>query len=91
MVHGQPQASGGGKVFDAVFTFLPDWAKFTVIAVGAVFLVGVGVVKIRRKLRYRRAVREGRPIHAAAQYGQRRGADYLGSYAPTSRPDGDLS
>jgi hypothetical protein len=45
-------------------------------------------VKLRRKLAYRRAVREGRPMHAAAQYGQGRGADYLGSYAPQTRQDG---
>jgi hypothetical protein len=27
-------------------------------------------------------VRAGAPVHAAAQYGQGRGADYLGAYAP---------
>ncbi|MEN8652821.1 hypothetical protein ABCR94_20045 [Streptomyces sp. 21So2-11] len=83
---GLPQASGIGKVIDGLFTFAPDWVQMAVLALVVVGFVAVWSVKIKRKIEYRRAVRSGRPIHAAAQYGQGRGADYLGSYAPR---DGD--
>ncbi|WP_062707785.1 hypothetical protein [Streptomyces regalis] len=37
---------------------------------------------MKRKIDRRRAVRDGGGVHAAARHGQRRGADYLGPYAP---------
>ncbi|TPQ17015.1 hypothetical protein [Streptomyces sporangiiformans] len=85
---GVPQASGKSEIFEAVLRFMPDWVQVTVLGlVLLAVLVSLGV-KLKRKLAYRRAVREGRPMHAAAQYGQGRGADYLGSYAPQTRQDG---
>jgi hypothetical protein len=82
MFTGVPLASAKGEIFEAVLGFLPDWVQITVIALVLLAVVASWVVKLKRKLAYRRAVREGRPIHAAAQYGQGRGADYLGEYAP---------
>jgi hypothetical protein len=85
---GVPQASGKSEIFEAVLRFMPDWVQVTVLGlVLLAVLVSLGV-KLQRKLAYRRAVREGRPMHAAAQYGQGRGADHLGSYAPQTRQDG---
>ncbi|MDJ0464800.1 hypothetical protein [Streptomyces sp. H27-C3] len=83
---GLPQASGVGKVLDGLFTFAPDWVRMTVLALVVAGFLAVWSVKLKRKTEYRRAVRSGQPIHAAAQYGQGRGADHLGSYAPG---DGD--
>lgn len=89
MEYGQPQAGAGGKILGAVLDLLPDWVQWTVVALVAAWLVSLGAVKVWRRIQYRRAVRAGRPIHAAAQYGQGRGADHLGSYAPPRRPDGN--
>lgn len=79
-------ASGKSEIFEAVLKFMPDWVQITVLAlVVLVVLVSWGV-KLKRKIDYRRAVRSGQPVHAAAQYGQRSGADYLGAYAPQQAP-----
>jgi hypothetical protein len=85
---GVPQASGKSEIFEAVLRFMPDWVQVTVLGLVLLAVLVSWGVKLRRKLAYRRAVREGRPMHAAAQYGQGRGADYLGSYAPQTRQDG---
>ncbi|MEG8278421.1 hypothetical protein [Streptomyces sp. AHA2] len=77
-----PQASAKSEMFEVVLRFLPDWVQITVLALIVLALVASWVVKIKRKIVHRRAVRNGRPVHAAAQYGQGRGADYLGQYAP---------
>ena len=89
MQYGQPQASAGGSIVRAILSLLPDWVQWTVLSLIVAWFVCLGAVKVGRRVQYRRAVRAGRPIHAAAQYGQGRGADYLGSYAPPRRPDGD--
>ncbi|MFI9581613.1 hypothetical protein ACIHCQ_07150 [Streptomyces sp. NPDC052236] len=92
MEYGQPQASRFGivlDVIDAIVTFLPDWAQWTALSVVVAGFGCLGAVKVRRRIQYRSAVRAGRPVHAAARYGQGRGADYLGSYAPPRRPDSD--
>jgi hypothetical protein len=81
-VAGVPLASAKGEIFEALLGFLPDWVQITVLALIVLAVVASWAVKIKRKIAYRRAVRAGRPIHAAAQYGQGRGADYLGTYAP---------
>ncbi|WP_274556062.1 hypothetical protein [Streptomyces spiramyceticus] len=86
MESGLPQAAGAGKILDGLLTFMPDWVQVTFIVLVVVVVLASWAVKIKRKIEYRRAVRSGRPVHAAAQYGQGRGADYLGSYAPG---DGD--
>ncbi|TLS43186.1 hypothetical protein FE633_26945 [Streptomyces montanus] len=85
---GVPQASGKSEIFEVVLRFMPDWVQFTVLGLVLLAVLVSWGVKLKRKLAYRRAVREGRPMHAAAQYGQGRGADYLGSYAPQTRQDG---
>ncbi|MPY60094.1 hypothetical protein [Streptomyces spongiae] len=82
MSTGVPLASVKSQIFEAVLGFLPDWVQISALALIALAVVGSWVVKLKRKLAYRRAVRGGQPVHAAAQYGQGRGADYLGAYAP---------
>ncbi|KAB1989625.1 hypothetical protein F8144_07655 [Streptomyces triticiradicis] len=82
MSTGVPLASGKGEIFELVLKFMPDWVQVTVLALVVLAVVGSWIVKLKRKIQYWRAVRAGRPVHAAAQYGQGRGADYLGAYAP---------
>ncbi|NEE16351.1 hypothetical protein G3M58_59015 [Streptomyces sp. SID7499] len=82
MSAGLPQASVKSQIFESLLGFLPDWVQITVLALIVLAVVASWVVKIKRKIAYRRAVRNGQPVHAAAQYGQGRGADYLGQYAP---------
>jgi negative regulator of sigma E activity len=82
MSTGLPQASVKSQIFESLLGFLPDWVQITVLALIVLAVVASWVVKIKRKIAYRRALRNGHPVHAAAQYGQRRGADYLGQYAP---------
>ncbi|MFE2532266.1 hypothetical protein [Streptomyces sp. NPDC059371] len=79
---GVPLASGKGEIFELVLKFMPDWVQFTVLALIVLAVLGSWILKLTRKIRYWRAVRAGVPVHAAAQYGQGRGADYLGAYAP---------
>ncbi|WP_086559718.1 hypothetical protein [Streptomyces africanus] len=82
MSTGMPQASVKSQIFESLLGFLPDWVQITVLALIVLAVLASWAVKIKRKIAYRRAVRSGRPVHAAAQYGQGRGADYLGEYAP---------
>ncbi|MER7899570.1 hypothetical protein ABTX62_26490 [Streptomyces sp. NPDC096046] len=82
MSTGLPQASVKSQIFESLLGFLPDWVQITVLALIVLAVVASWVVKIKRKIAYRRAVRDGQPVHAAARYGQGRGADYLGQYAP---------
>ncbi|GAA3501923.1 hypothetical protein GCM10019016_090310 [Streptomyces prasinosporus] len=76
------------QMFESVLGFLPDWAQITVPALIVLAVVASWVVKIKRRIVHRRAARAGVRIHAAAPYGQGRGADHLGRYAPqqTRRP-----
>lgn len=88
MSAGLSQASVKSQIFESLLGFLPDWVQITVLALIVLAVVATWVVKIKRKIAYRRAVRNGQPVHAAAQYGQGRGADYLGQYAPQqTQPD----
>ncbi|MGW2929217.1 hypothetical protein ACWC8S_30555, partial [Streptomyces fungicidicus] len=82
MSAGIPLASVKSQIFESVLGFLPDWVQITVLALVVLAVLASWAVKIKRKVAYRRAVRDGRPVHAAAQYGQGSGADYLGQYAP---------
>ena len=86
MSAGIPLASVKSQIFESVLGFLPDWVQITVLALVVLAVLASWAVKIKRKVAYRRAVRDGRPVHAAAQYDQGSGADYLGQYAP--RPAG---
>ncbi|MFD8229922.1 hypothetical protein ACFV16_38365 [Streptomyces massasporeus] len=88
MSAGLPQASVKSQIFESLLGFLPDWVQIAVLALIVLAVVASWVVKIKRKIAYRRAVRNGQPVHAAAQYGQGRGADHLGQYAPQqTQPD----
>ncbi|MFD5745170.1 hypothetical protein ACFXJM_38685 [Streptomyces massasporeus] len=88
MSAGLSQASVKSQIFESLLGFLPDWVQITVLALIVLAVVATWVVKIKRKIAYRRAVRNGQPVHAAAQHGQGRGADYLGQYAPQqTQPD----
>lgn len=80
-------ASWKSEIFEAVLGFLPDWAQMTGLGLVVVAVLATWAYKLKRKLAYRRALRAGQPVHAAAQYGQGRGADYLGAYAPQTRQD----
>ncbi|MDG9714178.1 hypothetical protein [Streptomyces sp. DH10] len=82
MSTGMSQASVKSQIFESLLGFLPDWVQITVLALVVLAVLATWAVKIKRKIAYRRAVRSGVPVHAAAQYGQGRGADYLGEYAP---------
>ncbi|MFB7333455.1 hypothetical protein ACFC00_17610 [Streptomyces adustus] len=79
---GMPLASLRWEIFKFAFQFVPDWGKNTMLALAALAVVGSGLLKLRRRIRHRRAVRAGAPLPAPARYGQGRGADYLGAYAP---------
>ncbi|MEF9902617.1 hypothetical protein [Streptomyces sp. P9-A2] len=70
------------QILNALMGFLPGWVQITVLALIVLAFVGSCAVKIKRRAAYRRATDAGRPVHAAAQYGQGSGADYLGQYAP---------
>ncbi|MEU9138019.1 hypothetical protein AB0D33_19000 [Streptomyces sp. NPDC048404] len=85
---GVPLASGKGEIFELVLKFMPDWVQVTVLALIVLAVLGSWILKLTRKIKYWRAVRAGVPVHAAARYGQGRGADYLGAYAPQrNQPD----
>ncbi|MDN3022396.1 hypothetical protein [Streptomyces sp. S.PB5] len=86
MSAGMQMASGKSEIFEAVLKFMPDWVQITVLALVVLAVLVSWGIKIKRKIDYRRAVRSGQPIHAAAQYGQGRGADFLGAYAPQQAP-----
>ncbi|WRZ45413.1 hypothetical protein OG915_35960 [Streptomyces sp. NBC_00151] len=82
MSTGVPLASGKGEIVELVLKFMPDWVQVTVLALIVLAVLGSWILKLTRKIQYWRAVRAGVPVHAAARYGQGRGADYLGAYAP---------
>ncbi|MFJ5262766.1 hypothetical protein ACIQAC_20075 [Streptomyces sp. NPDC088387] len=79
---GMSVASGKGEILEAVLWFLPDWVQMAVLGLIVLAVVASWVLKIRRRIVRRRAVRGGQPVNAAAQYGQGSGADHLGQYAP---------
>ncbi|KAA0940840.1 MULTISPECIES: hypothetical protein [Streptomyces] len=81
------QASWKSEIFQVTVGFLPDWAQTGALGLLVLAVLASWGVKLRRRLAHRRAVRSGQPVHAAAPYGQGRGADYLGAYAPRTGPD----
>ncbi|KOV23590.1 hypothetical protein AB0420_14645 [Streptomyces caelestis] len=86
MSAGMPLASVKSQMFESVLGFLPDWVQITVLALIVLAVVASWIVRIKRKIAHRRAVRDGQPIHAAARYGQGSGADHLGAHAPQTAP-----
>ncbi|MFE4052711.1 hypothetical protein [Streptomyces sp. YIM B13518] len=86
MSAGMPLASVKSQMFESVLGFLPDWVQITVLALIVLAVVASWIVRIKRKIAHRRAVRDGQPIHAAARYGQGSGADHLGVHAPQTAP-----
>ncbi|MDQ1039971.1 aminopeptidase-like protein [Streptomyces sp. V3I8] len=80
------QASWKSEIFQVTVGFLPDRAQIGALGLVVLAVLASWVVKLRRRLAYRRAVRPGQPVHAA-RYGQGRGADHLGAYAPQPGPD----
>ncbi|MES5822216.1 hypothetical protein [Streptomyces sp. RG80] len=86
MSAGMQMASGKSEIFEFVLRFMPDWVQITVVALVVLAVLVSWAVKLKRKIDYRRALRNGQPVHAAARYGQRSGADYLGAYAPQQPP-----
>lgn len=82
MSAGIPLASVKSQIFESVLGFLPDWVQITVLALIVLAVLASWVVKLKRRIAHRRAVRGGQPVPAAAPYGQGSGADHLGPYAP---------
>ncbi|GAA2553303.1 MULTISPECIES: hypothetical protein [Streptomyces] len=83
-----PSASVKSQIFESVLGFLPDWVQITVLALIVLAVLASWGVKTKRRIAYRRAVRGGQPVHAAARYGQGSGADHLGRYAPPQQGSG---
>lgn len=77
-----PLASGKSEIFEIVLQFMPDWVQIPVLVLIVLLVVGSWGFKLKRRIDRRRAARGGQAVHAPAQQGQRRGADYLGPYAP---------
>ncbi|MEV8594084.1 hypothetical protein [Streptomyces sp. NPDC052012] len=86
MSTGIPLAGWKTQIFESVLGFLPDWVQITVLGLIVLAVLAHWTLKIKRKIAHRRAVRSGQPVHAGAQYGQGRGADYLGQYAAPQPP-----
>ncbi|MEU0676694.1 hypothetical protein ABZ330_28060 [Streptomyces sp. NPDC006172] len=82
---GVPLASVKGEIFEFFLRFLPEWAQIAVIGLILLLVVASWILKLKRKIDHRRAVRAGVPVHVAAQQGQRSGASYLGAYAPQNQ------
>ncbi|SDO66019.1 hypothetical protein SAMN04487981_112122 [Streptomyces sp. cf386] len=82
MSTGVPLASGKGEIFEIVLQFMPDWVQIPVLVLVVLLVVGSWAFTLKRKIAQRRARRQGQAVQVAAQHGQRRGADYLGPYAP---------
>ncbi|MFF3331885.1 hypothetical protein ACFYWX_20340 [Streptomyces sp. NPDC002888] len=79
-----PLASGKGEIFEIVLKFMPDWIQVPVLCLIIGIVVLSWLLKLKRWISRRRAVRSGASAVAVAQqgHGQGRGADYLGQYAP---------
>ncbi|GKQ40160.1 hypothetical protein [Streptomyces sp. A012304] len=75
-------AGGKSEIFEFFLRFMPEWVQITVLALIVLAVLASWILKLKRKIAHRRAVRAGVPVHAAAQPGQGSGADYLGAYAP---------
>ncbi|MEU5523226.1 hypothetical protein ABZ759_21885 [Streptomyces sp. NPDC047860] len=82
MSAGIPLASWKTQILESTVGFLPDWVQITVLALIVLAVVASWVIKIKRRIAHRRAVRSGPPLGAAAPHGQGSGADHLGPYAP---------
>lgn len=82
MSTGVSLASGKGEIFEIVLQFMPDWVQIAVLVLIVLLVVGSWGFKLKRKIAQRRVVRQGGAVPAAAQTGQRSGADFLGAYAP---------
>ncbi|MFJ9738906.1 hypothetical protein [Streptomyces sp. NPDC101166] len=82
---GVPLASVKGEIFEFFLRFLPEWAQIAVIGLILLIVVASWILKLKRKIDHRRAVRAGVAVHVAAQQRQRSGADFLGAYAPQNQ------
>ncbi|MEU3507169.1 hypothetical protein ABZ733_04475 [Streptomyces longwoodensis] len=75
-------ASGKSEIFEFVLRFLPDWIQHVVLVLILLAVVASWVLKLKRKLAHRRAVRQGGTAVVPTTPHQGSGADYLGEYAP---------
>ncbi|MEQ8143424.1 hypothetical protein [Streptomyces sp. OP7] len=82
MSAGVPLASWKTQMFESVLGFLPDWVQITVLALVVLAVVAGWVLKIRRNMVHRRALRA-----MAAARRPESGADFLGPYAPQRDSD----
>ncbi|KUN37039.1 hypothetical protein AQJ30_19440 [Streptomyces longwoodensis] len=75
-------ASGKSEIFEIVLRFLPDWIQHVVLVLILLAVVASWVLKLKRKLAHRRAVRQGGTAVVPTAPDQGSGADHLGAYAP---------
>ncbi|MFJ4486213.1 hypothetical protein ACIP3D_28065 [Streptomyces longwoodensis] len=75
-------ASGKSEIFEIVLRFLPDWIQHVVLVLILLAVVASWVLKLKRKLAHRRAVRQGGTAVVPTTPDQGSGADHLGAYAP---------
>ncbi|MEV5928104.1 hypothetical protein ACPCSG_22470 [Streptomyces cellulosae] len=73
MSAGVPLASWKTQIFESLLGFLPDWVQITVLALVVLAVLTSWVLKLKRRIAARRALRAGAPVHA-----QGSGADFLG-------------
>ncbi|GAA0693875.1 hypothetical protein ABZW58_16730 [Streptomyces cellulosae] len=83
MSAGVPLASWKTQIFESLLGFLPDWVQITVLALVVLAVLTSWVLKLKRRIAARRALRAGAPVHA-----QGSGADFLGPYAPRNQAGG---
>ncbi|MEU0913621.1 hypothetical protein [Streptomyces althioticus] len=80
MSAGVPLASWKTQMFESLLGFLPDWVQITVLALVVLALLAAWVLKLRRRIAARRALRTGAPVPVRGS-----GADFLGPYAPRNQ------
>ncbi|CAM5355158.1 hypothetical protein SGRIM128S_04874 [Streptomyces griseomycini] len=86
-----PLASCKSQIFESAPGFLPDWMQITVLALVVLAVVASWVVKTKRMIAHRRAVRSGQPVHAAARYGRGAEPTTWGSTRRSSRAAGPIT
>ncbi|WP_331449838.1 hypothetical protein [Streptomyces prasinus] len=69
------------QIFESVPGSLSDRARITVLFLNGP-VVASWALETEHGTAHRRAIRAGRPVHAAAPYGQGSGAGRLGRYVP---------
>lgn len=64
MSAGVPLASWKTQILESLLGFLPDWVQITVLALVVLAVLTSWVLKLKRRIAARRALRAGAPVHA---------------------------